>query len=72
MSIPGYIVWDEAGVRYLSWGQGVLSTLLWQLMVPIGEVVPKFCIWILPLQIRASAAEFLLKSPQLMKVVVPV
>ena len=46
--------------------------MLWQLVVPLCKVVGKVCIWISPPQVRAGAAELLLKPPQLVKVIVPV
>ena len=59
-------------MRYLAWGQGVLSKELWQLVIPLCKIVGKVRIGIVPLQAGACTAELLLKSPQLVKLVIPV
>ena len=61
-----------SGMRYLAWGQDVLSKELWQLVVPLCKIVGKVRIGIAPLQAGACTAELLLKPPQLVKLVIPV
>lgn len=63
---------DGSEDQYLVSVQDALSVVLWQLVVPLGKVIGKVSIGISPLQLRANAAKFSLKSPQLMEVVVPV
>ena len=59
-------------MRYLAWGQGVLSKELWQLVKPLCKIVGKIRVRITPLQAGSCTAELLLESPQLMELVIPV